>query len=527
MTNTARPIAASGVERPRSGHLLRVLLGVCLVAIGVGAVVAADALATAPEARIVGGNRPVNAGALDLRDINSHNSPTVVRNPVNGAQLAMANRIDTPFFSCALHLSHNGGSTWFQTPIPIPGGEEPKCYAPEPAFGADGVLYLSYVTLQGQGNVPNAGWIVSSKDGGRTLSQPVRALGRLSFQVRLVADPQVPARIYLASLQAADTATLAFPDAGYPINIVRSDDGGSTWGAPVRVSAPDRERVVAPSLAIGPNGLYLSYLDLGADRLDYHGGHDGLGGDPYDGTWSLVVARSNDGGHRWEESVVDRRIVPSERFIVFIPPYPSIAVDAGGRRVYASFNDSAKGDSDVWVWASKDSGLTGGGRVRVNDTPVADGTSQYRPKLAVSPEGRLDVVYYDRRKDADNVMNEVSFQSSFDGGKSFAPSLRVSDRPFDSTIGFGSERNMPDLGSRLGLVSSRNRALTVWSDTRSGTVASNKQDLVQAVVDVTPPGGLSNTTRTAVKAAAVAVGILGVALVLLSLLGTKKKDLAF
>lgn len=210
------PEHASELKDKRPRHPLRIVFGVFLVLIAGGTTAGTGALSIPPQVRIIGGNRPVNSGALDLRDINSHNSPTAVRNPVEGAQLAIANRIDTPFFSCALHLSHNGGATWFQTPIPVPEGEEPKCYAPEPAFGADGVLYLSYVTLQGPGNVPHAVWMVSSRDGGRTLSQPVRSLGPLSFQVRLIADPVVAGRIFLASLQAADTATLAFPETGYP-----------------------------------------------------------------------------------------------------------------------------------------------------------------------------------------------------------------------------------------------------------------------------------------------------------------------
>lgn len=125
-----------------------------------------------------------------------------------------------------------------------------------------------------------------------------------------------------------------------------------------------------------------------------------------------------------------------------------------------------------------------GPAVRVNDTPKADATSQYMPELAVASDGRLDVVYYDRRADFDNVDNEVSFQSSTDSAKTFTPRLRLSDRAFDSRIGPGSERDMPDLGNRLALLSTEDRALAVWSDTRAGTDASRKQDLVRAVAAI-------------------------------------------
>jgi hypothetical protein len=232
------------------------------------------------------------------------------------------------------------------------------------------------------------------------------------------------------------------------------------------VSGAARGRVVAASLARGPGrGLYVLYLDLGGDRLDYEGGHDGRGGPPYPGPWRLVLSRSLDGGATWEENVVDE-VVPTERFLAFLPPFPSLAIDRRRDVLYAAFHDGRLGDADVRVWSSADRGATWSGPRRVNDTPVRDRSAQYLPRLALAENGRLDVLYYDRRSDPRNVMNDVSLQSSFDGGRTFTDSLRLTDRPFSSRIGFGSERGMPDLGSRLGLVSGDTRALAVWTDTR-------------------------------------------------------------
>ena len=78
--------------------------------------------------------------------------------------------------------------------------------------------------------------------------------------------------------------------------------------------------------------------------------------------------------------------------------------------------------------------------MRVNDTRAGDGTAQYLPKLAVAPDGRLDVLYYDRRADRTNVLNEVSLQSSFDDGKTFRRASSSPTAPFSSRIGFGAER---------------------------------------------------------------------------------------
>ncbi|MEJ7765848.1 MAG: hypothetical protein WKF86_10155, partial [Acidimicrobiales bacterium] len=172
------------------------LVGIALLAMGAGGLLFGSSLATG--AVEVPAAQPVNEGAADPRSIDAHNSPTLARSPINPHNLVVADRIDTPRFSCALHVSFDTGATWSRTAIPFPQGEEdpPRCFAADAAFGPDGALHVSFVTLKGEGNVPNAGWLVSSTDGGRTLSEPKRALGPLAFQVRLAADPSQPQRLY-------------------------------------------------------------------------------------------------------------------------------------------------------------------------------------------------------------------------------------------------------------------------------------------------------------------------------------------
>lgn len=510
------------VHRP-SRRLLS-LAGAALLVSGAAAVVISTAFRAPPQARVLGTDAPVDEGAADPSDIDSNNSPTLDRNPLRPGNLVIANRIDTPRYACALHVSFDGGVSWTQTPIPLPPDEEPKCFAPDLAFARDGTLYVSFVTLKGRGNVPNAAWTASSTDGGTTLSEPVRALGPLAFQVRLSVDRVDPRRIYLTWLQGAELGFLAFGRPGNPIQSARSDDGGASWGAPVRVSAPARERVIAPSPAVGPKGeLYVLYLDLGGDRLDYEGGHGGEGGPPYAGTFELVLGRSADQGVTWEESVVDSEITPIGRFVVFFPVYPSVAVDQRSGRVYAAFHDARLGDPDVWAWsrsADEDAGWRG--PVRVNDTPRGDGSAQYLPRLAVAPNGRVDLEYYDRREDPVNVMNRVSLQSSDDSGQSFGPAVTLSSRGFDSRIGFGGKHGLPDLGSRLALISDDARALAVWTDTRAGTRSSNKQDLARAVVAFAGPGPLSAPTRDGLRYGGLALAVLALGMLAWVLVGSRR-----
>jgi hypothetical protein len=387
------------------------------------------------------------------------------------------------------------------------------CYAPDAAFSSDGTLYVSYVTLTGRANAPDAVWLTRSTDGGKTLTAPVKTpLGEHAFQVRLTADPASAKRIYLTYLKAGELGLYTLSNTGNPIMAVRSDDGGASWTTPARVSGSARQRVVAPSPVAGkaPGELDVLYLDLGDDVLDYGGGHRGRGGEPYDGRWQLVLARSTDKGATWKESVVDDAIVPTERFIVFTPPFPSIAVDRDSGKVYAAFQDGRDGDADVRLWSLASGASRWSDATRVNDTRKADGTAQYLPKLSIAPNGRLDVLYYDRRADRSNVLNEVSLQASFDEGKSFLPRVKVSDRAFSSRIGFGLERDLADLGSRLGLVSTDTRAYAVWTDTRNGSLKTAKQDIARGVVGFNDPPRLSSATKTALRVGGILLILLGI-----------------
>ena len=198
------------------------------------------------------------------------------------------------------------------------------------------------------------------------------------------------------------------------------------------------------------------------------------------------------------------------------PAGAAVAVADDGR-LYAAFQDDRLGDADVWLWSLAPGADGWDGPTRVNDTPRRDRTWQYLPKIAVAPDGRLDVLYYDRRADRRNVMNHASLQSSFDHGETFTPALRLSRQPFDSRIGFGAKEGLPDLGSRLGLVSDDRAALAVWTDTRAGTPATQKQDLAQAVIAVSDPERLSEGAQDALRYGGIAVAILGLLLAIVTL----------
>ena len=73
--------------------------------------------------------------------------------------------------------------------------------------------------------------------------------------------------------------------------------------------------------------------------------------------------------------------------------------------------------------------------------------------------------------------------------------MKLTSKPSDSRIGFGAKEGLPDLGSRLALISSDRAALGLWTDTRAGVPATQKQDLAAAAVAVSDPARLSGFAR--------------------------------
>lgn len=481
----------------RSLRWLLILPAILLLAGGVAAVAYAGTLEPT-AARTLGGVLPVNPGATDPGDIRTHNSPTLIVNPTDPAQLAVTSRVAEPNFSCAMYASSNGGASWEEVTLPVPEDATVQCLDIDATFGADGTLYVAFTSVEkvgGFGFVPASLWVTTSDDGGATLSTPVEAYGPFAYQIRIAAHPEQADVVHLTWTEAKEAGSWGFSAPGNPILATRSDDGGETWEVPAQVNDPGHERAIVAVPIVSASGLYVVYVDLGDDRIDYEGAHEGQGGPPYPGAWQLVAARSFDQGKRWQWSEIDE-IVPSERFLMLFPAFPEVALDEEGR-IYAAYQDARSGDADIWMWSSSD-GDRWSGATRINDNAAADGTSQYRPAVAAAPDGRLDVLYYDRRDDPDDVQTGVSFQSSFDQGASFEPAVAISDRPFDSSVGYGEDRGLVDPGTRLGLISGEGEALGVWADTRAAAEARvPKQDLARALVIPPQPPDLEGPLRYA------------------------------
>lgn len=427
----------------------------------------------------------------------SSNSPLLMADPEEPRFVVMANRLDAPDFSCALQVSGDTGRTWMTaTPVTdLPDGAE-KCYAPEVAFDSDGTLYYLFVGLAGTGNRPMGSFLVTSTDRAQTFSAPRQVLGPLTFGVRMAIDPHrgTAGRIHLVWITTTSSPSLGgFGPPPNPIMTAYSDDGGQTFSRPVQVSDPGRERVVAPALVVDPeSAVHVAYYDLGRDALDYQG----LDGAVWGAPWSLLLSSSLDGGQSFaRHQVVDAGILPSERVMLIFTMAPAALVAGQDGLLCAAWTDARHGDADVLSRCSRDRAQSWEDLRRLNDNTLGDGTNQYLPRLALSTEGRLDAVFFDRRQDPHNVLNHVSLTFSTDGGRHFSANHRISGEPSDSRIGqqyvHAAAKGQHEIGGRLALLSQPSYALVAWPDSRHWTRGTTGQDLFAVTVALPQAGGRS------------------------------------
>ena len=423
----------------------------------------------------------------DRPGINAHNSPSVAADPSprpgpgGPAAIALADRIDTPRFSCSVSVSTTAGVTWKQLPLPLP-AEAPNCHQPDVAYTGPGRLVVLYTATGGRFNQPVGVWL-QRFDGETPAGQPVRVAPAEAFHARMAVDGH---QVWVTWVQVEGAAEkpLGFGTIPAPVRMARSSDGGATFSAPETVS--EGRRVVQPApVPLGGGRVVVGALDLADDFADYEARHGGQGGDPHDGRWRVVTFSSADGGATFGPPVtVAGDLVVPRRIIVNLAPAPSFAPDPSGNgRLYAAW-DAGRGDGrDAFLSRSDDAGATWSEPVAVAPRPGG----QFLPAVGVAPDGRVDVVFYDRSEDPEDVRAHVTMASSDDGGRTFRTAT-VSDAPFDTRIGFGSLQGIPLLGSRLAVLSEPDRALAFWSDTSRGTIDDNVQDLAVVSVDVEGAG---------------------------------------
>ena len=480
----------------RGRLVLVLLLLAAAIAAGVLALPRGDASLTATAHGYVNTDRPDT--------LNAHNSPAATASPTSPDTIVLADRIDTPSFSCTVSTTADAGATWQQVALPLP-AEAPNCYWPDVAWNAQGEALVLYGATGGENNQPVGTW-VQRFAGAEPVGPPAAVSGAHAFHPRLAADGDRVVATWIQAGPNTSARRLGLAPEPNPVVVAVSEDGGATFGQPVEVG--DRERrAVVPAVVVDGDTVVVAALDLVDDEANYSGLHDAIGGPAPDGKWQVVAWTSTDGGATFAGAVVVADVViPSRIHVDLGPPRPGLALDPRSGRLYVTWESGRGTARDVFVARSDDAGASWSPPAAIE----RPGT-QTLSAVDVAPDGRVDVVFYDRGADAADVRAEMVQASSWDGGRTFTAAT-VSRQDFDSRIGFGGFQNLAVLGTHTDVVASEDGSVVLWSDTARATRDDNRQDLGVALVRVERAGetkGALVVLAVALTAGAAAVLIVG------------------
>jgi hypothetical protein len=242
-----------------------------------------------------------------------------------------------------------------------------------------------------------------------------------------------------------------------PIDLAYSDDNGRSWTGPIRVSDAGHQFDQDATPRVGPDGtVYVSFIN-GPNETSLKNN-------------AALIAKSTDGGNTWSQSYVAAPI-----------PHPTLSlpnaqyrggtnvtstVDQRTGNVVVVFDDASTGTLNEYAVHTLAPGDLGrwSGPVRVRPS----GQTQFFPWLSSAPNGRVDLVYYDRC-DPSDVLNCVTLSSSTDDGASWS-SVRLLDQGFDGDT-FGACLAFvepPDcgnffLGDYIAVASTNAKAQALWT----------------------------------------------------------------
>ncbi|MEW6155062.1 MAG: sialidase family protein [Actinomycetota bacterium] len=490
----------------------------CAVALGVMAgACSSSTTAGPPEASRAA---QVNAFDDEVPLSRSHEGPAVVvdKDDPNIVYLAHVELITG---ECRFAVSVDRGATWRQENAPelLPftrncamGAALPQNLRNELQQGPNGDLYWVFQANAPDRNGTRSVMLGRTSDGGRSWTTTAIDPGapapepgvqmEVNFQGHLAIDPADPERLVAMWRRSFRNYPESLPTRPY---MATSTDGGATWSAPQRMFEKNNG-FDGPYPVIAGDSLYAFYRESappapGADQPPL----------PEPPTTKLFVAISNDGGRTWAQDVEIARARDASE--------PMPLYDRTRNMFHVVWHDNRAEELDIYYSSSTDA-TTWTTPKLLNDDTRGTRVGQHYPRISMSPDGRIDVAWYDWRDDPfppptvgtgqilslfsnRGTMSSVYMTSSRDGGETWTPNLKVNDLPIDRTI--GTWKNNIDVLSPVAISSDNRGAVVAWSDTRNGNAISQAQDVFTSTVSF----GTTEPRRVTALQAGLAGGLFG------------------
>lgn len=419
---------------------------------------------------------------------------------------------------CEFHTSFDGGRTWKGGDLQAPEGyDERPCSSvghgasamdQSVEFGSGNNVYTTFASA-----LTDAGQSIlvsKSTDGGKRFREATVAVpgGPISGtgpdfrfpKLTVQRNPRGEDTIYLSAWATGRRDQNAFDD----IILTVSRDGGETFSPPVTVNEP-AERAIEPTQPVlGKNGaIFVAWRTRGNEAF-------------------IKVGKSTDGGAtftRVNAVPVKGAVDTTNQYTA--SSFPRLASDPRNGNLYivygqGPFNGKYPGqtadhfihqDMDVLFIRSTDGGQTWSQPQVINETSIPNVrlTQTRHPNVVVAPNGRVDVVWQDRRhsyrmETCSNThsppagtapcfearLGDTYYSSSSDGGQSFTANRRVTDRSMNNDVGldyrFGTYWDFGPVAEPLG----NGKILFAWMEARLGNPDNDAQDLFLAKMYLNP-----------------------------------------
>jgi putative cell wall-binding protein len=443
---------------------------------------------------------------------------------------------------CEVAVSTDGGKKWRKTRLKAPGGFiSPPCTVGNHlanfidggiAFGKDNRVYVVFASgiLDAMGDSQGKSVLVArSNNGGRSFGVgqvilpggvdadlgPDHTLPKLAIKR---GDDDTDDRIFVSANNSVRTALSA--PAQNTVVFTRSTDGGATWTPSIQASQPGVSSIEATQPAIGKDdALYLGW------RTQKAAAQPGR----YLPEGTIVVARSTDAGDTWTRTATagvrgyvyagpNTPLYASSRLFT-ASSFPRLAADPDSGNVYLVYNNgevpltqgNAAGsadhfihnNADVYYQRSTDGGGTWSDPFRMNsDAKIQLEVTQTRhPNVSVADNGRVDIVWQDRRhwylgqpRRVENLgtcththvecdearIGDTYWRSSSNGGAAFTKDRRITDHSINNDVGYDYRFGAYwDYGPKA-LPIGNDKILFAWMDSRDGNVETDSMGIYLA-----------------------------------------------
>lgn len=410
----------------RTSRRLRLASLTTIVALTLPCSATAQAISVGPNLRLIPGQ---------------HNEMWVAVSPTNPqVMVAVAQQggdeLGTSGRHAATMVSRDGGNTWATVRLP---GYTAGAFDPMVVTGPGGRIYVMQCVIGGnfaralagpEAAQPAAIRVWSTTGDAWTWEGPTEI--RPSVQpdhARLVVDMSNGphrGRVYLAWNDVYDS----FVRDQYAMFLQYSDDNGKRFNDPVLIDMRPGGKLVATEPVVLSDGTLL---------VTYYQYWNPLG-DPRNEKLPMFIRRSTDGAKTFSpvEQVFDfgphiwpgRRGEFAQAFSLPIVVADTSSTSPNRDNVYATWDDTRSGYSDIWLSRSTDKGRTWSKPLRINDNPNTSplGVADFRmtPVVAVTPRGEVGIAWYDRRSDPARRCWDYLFAYSTDGGQRFSANHKVS-----------------------------------------------------------------------------------------------------